>query len=140
MTLVRLQARDAHDAERPACGRAAVRGGETLRVDAATNDDELSPRLLAVVAHQVLAVERRDDCDERRGREFLPEHRPVDEDVVRVSGEAERDARQAANDVRGQRRVCRPVCVHVLDMHLLGLAREPRGLGDNDPRTHEKPG
>ena len=140
MALVRLQARDAHDAERFTTRGALHPGSEARRIDAATNDDELSPRSLAVLAHEVLAVEGRDDRNERRGRELLLEHAPVDEDVVRVRGEAERNAGQAPDEVRGQRRVCRPMGMDVLDTLFFGLAREACRLGDDDPRAQQEPG
>ena len=139
MTLVGLQARDAHDAERFTSRRSVDRGDEALGVHATTNDHELLPRSLAELPHQVLTVEGRDDCNERRGRELLLEHGPVDEDVVCVGGEAERHTGQAVHDVRGERGMGRPVRMHVLHARAVSLPRKPRSLGNDDPRAQEKP-
>ncbi|EAU68021.1 hypothetical protein STIAU_0835 [Stigmatella aurantiaca DW4/3-1] len=137
VALVVPQARHAQDDRHVSAARARA-GTEDVLIHPTAHHDDLPGGFLAVELHQHVPVELRDGHREGGRRELLVEHRPVDEQVMRMAGEAEAQARQPLDDEGRQRRVGGPVRMHVLDLEPLHLPREERRLRNHRESPHEK--
>src|SRR6185503_19321341 len=113
LALLGLQARDRDD--RPRAVGPDGRRREEARIRPAVDDDDPVARDGTVQPLEQATIELRDGHDKRGAGNLLPQHRPIDIDVMRVPGEAVWDPGEAARDVGGQRRMRRPMGMDVLD-------------------------